>query len=626
MPAISSTRAMSRWPRLMIGSVVGGILLYAGWMVWAACCSADLWKRAQAAAGREDWERTAKLLDRLSWYNPDDRKVLRLKVEAALGRGDLIVAAGLLSRVPATAAEAVEARLTQGRLLIQAFLLREAEAAFRECIRLDPKADEARLALIAILAVQRRRGDYETEAWALLENGAEPIKALRLLAQAAPAIPPDTFTRTADMGDVLRRCVAADPGDPNTRVALAHFERGRGRVERALRLLESCLLNPESRSRATLEWADCLLDDGELERLRPLFEHPDDSLRRLGDFWILRGEWARREGREVEALDNYREAIRMDPRSSDAYYRLGLALREAGPEADRCLEVSQKARDLKEFVASISDRSRDPGQLVRAGRLCAELGRYREARAWFTVASVANPAQRRGPRGPRSAGLGSSRSAWRWAQDSLAMTPSLHLSEVSMPSSCAMILAGVIVAAGVLAWMAAGRFRPSTRPISPPSPSPVPPPAEAGRLLIPPPKLDIEPDPADPRFRDVAADVGLTMPHFNAADGQFRLVETMGSGVGLIDYDGDGWLDVFVAQGCPLPPDPKQRHYTARLYRNRRDGTFADVTDAAGVGFNGYGEGVAVGDYDGDGREDIYISAFARGPCTITKATEGSRT
>ena len=81
----------------------------------------------------------------------------------------------------------------------------------------------------------------------------------------------------------------------------------------------------------------------------------------------------------------------MDPRSSDAYYRLGLALREAGPEADRCLEVSQKARDLKEFVASISDRSRDPGQLVRAGRLCAELGRYREARAWFTVASVANP-------------------------------------------------------------------------------------------------------------------------------------------------------------------------------------------------------------------------------------------
>ena len=134
------------------------------------------------------------------------------------------------------------------------------------------------------------------------------------------------------------------------------------------------------------------------------------------------------------------------------------------------------------------------------------------------------------------------------------MTLSLHLSEVSMPSSRAMILAGVVVAAGGFAWLAAGRFRPSTRPISPTSPSPVPPPAEAGRVPIPLARVDIEPDPADPRFRDVAADVGLTMPHFNAADGQFRLVETMGSGVGLIDYDGDGWLDVFVAQGCPSRP------------------------------------------------------------------------
>jgi len=377
----------------MIESAVGGMLLAAGWMVWTAWRSANLRARAQSAAGRADWDRAAKLLDRLSWYKPDDRNVLRLRVQAALGRGDLVVAAKLLARVPSSAAEAVEARLAQGRLLIQAFLLREAEAAFRDCLRLDPKVDEARLALIAILAVQRRGSDYETEAWALLEKGAEPIKALRLLAQAAPAIPPDTFTRTADMGDVLRRCLAADPDDPNTRLALAHFERGRGRVDEALRVLEPCLLNPESSTRALalLEWAACLLDDGELDRLRSLFEHPADSVRGLGKFWLLRGEWARREGLEAEALDNYREAIRLDPRSSDAYYRLGLALREAGPEAARCLEVSQKARDLKDFVARISDRSRDPAQLVRAGRLCAEIGRYREARAWFSVALRANP-------------------------------------------------------------------------------------------------------------------------------------------------------------------------------------------------------------------------------------------
>jgi hypothetical protein len=105
----------------------------------------------------------------------------------------------------------------------------------------------------------------------------------------------------------------------------------------------------------------------------------------------------------------------------------------------------------------------------------------------------------------------------------------------------------------------------------------------------------------------------LTIPHFEAADGRFRLVESMGSGVGLIDHDGDGWLDVLVAQGCPIPVDPRQKQHTARLYRNRRDGTFADVTEKAGVGFNGYGQGVAVGDYDGDGRPDLYVSALGSG-------------
>ena len=241
------------------------------------------------------------LLDRLSWYKPDDRNVLHLQVQAALGRGEPAVAARLLARVPSSAPDAVEARLAQGRLLMEAFLPREAEAAFRDCLRLDPEADAARLALIAILAVQRRSRDYEAEAWALFDRGGEPLKALRLLAQAGPAIPPDTFTRSADLGDVLRRCLAADADDPHTRLALAHFERGRGRIDEALRLLEPCLRDPPSSPEAVLEWAACLLDEGEVDRLRPLFEDPADSLRGLASFWLLRGEWARRQGLEDDA-------------------------------------------------------------------------------------------------------------------------------------------------------------------------------------------------------------------------------------------------------------------------------------------------------------------------------------
>jgi hypothetical protein len=121
-----------------------------------------------------------------------------------------------------------------------------------------------------------------------------------------------------------------------------------------------------------------------------------------------------------------------------------------------------------------------------------------------------------------------------------------------------------------------------------------------------------DPEPTPFAFDDIARRAGLTLPHHNGAEGRFRLIETMGSGVGLIDFDDDGWLDVLIAQGCSLPCDPTRTTGTARLYRNRHDGTFEDVTDRAGVGFAGYGQGVAVGDYDGDGRDDLFVAGFGR--------------
>jgi enediyne biosynthesis protein E4 len=93
----------------------------------------------------------------------------------------------------------------------------------------------------------------------------------------------------------------------------------------------------------------------------------------------------------------------------------------------------------------------------------------------------------------------------------------------------------------------------------------------------------------------------------------------MGGGVAVLDYDNDGWLDVFFTNGAelkdPMPTGAEPRktapRFSNRLYRNRHDGTFEDVTDRAGVaGDHGYGMGVAVGDYDNDGFEDLYVTNF----------------
>ena len=115
------------------------------------------------------------------------------------------------------------------------------------------------------------------------------------------------------------------------------------------------------------------------------------------------------------------------------------------------------------------------------------------------------------------------------------------------------------------------------------------------------------------RFRDVAKEVGLTRPHYEAAHGAFRLVETMGSGVGLLDANGDDRLDIFVLDGSEIPADPNDRGHRARLYLNNGKNRYREASEAAGPDFRGYGQGVAVGDYDGDGDPDLYISALGSG-------------
>jgi tetratricopeptide (TPR) repeat protein len=114
-----------------------------------------------------------------------------------------------------------------------------------------------------------------------------------------------------------------------------------------------------------------------------------------------------------------------------------------------------------------------------------------------------------------------------------------------------------------------------------------------------------------PRFVDDAESAGLRFVHENGASALKRLPETMSGGVGLLDYDGDGWLDVYVVQSGPFPPDDHPS-CDDRLYRNRGDGTFEDVTERAGLNrfSGGYGHGVAVGDYDNDGHPDLFVTRW----------------
>src|SRR5947207_1359864 len=114
--------------------------------------------------------------------------------------------------------------------------------------------------------------------------------------------------------------------------------------------------------------------------------------------------------------------------------------------------------------------------------------------------------------------------------------------------------------------------------------------------------------PAPIRMTNGAGAAGLKFFLRNSAAGRKYQVETLPGGLGVIDFDGDGWPDLFCTNGASLPSLTKTGpEYWNRLYRNNHDGTFTDVTEKAGLQGQGYSMGVAVGDYNNDGHEDLFV-------------------
>src|SRR5579872_2074992 len=117
---------------------------------------------------------------------------------------------------------------------------------------------------------------------------------------------------------------------------------------------------------------------------------------------------------------------------------------------------------------------------------------------------------------------------------------------------------------------------------------------------------------AQEHFRDITAQAGIHFTHNNGAFGKKWLPETMGPGCAFIDYDNDGYPDIVLINGEDFPGHPHGGATTLKLFHNNHDGTFTDVTRKAGLAVPMFGFGVAVGDYDNDGFDDIFVSTLGQ--------------
>ncbi len=115
---------------------------------------------------------------------------------------------------------------------------------------------------------------------------------------------------------------------------------------------------------------------------------------------------------------------------------------------------------------------------------------------------------------------------------------------------------------------------------------------------------------SQPIFQEIPPEAsGIRWVHTNAMSPARYLPETMGPGCAFLDYDNDGWMDIYLVNSGPADFYTPTTPLRSALYKNNRDGTFTDVTEKAGVAGNIFGMGVAVGDYDNDGFPDMFVSA-----------------
>ena len=584
--------------------------------------------------------------------------------EQALGNADGALAAW--SRVPPGSTRGLDTALARGRLAMERGRFAEAEQALTGVVPVDPggrKAVDVRQHLIHLF-VQEGRFD---EAQALLERqwrelvDARPGDALAAL-RARVAIDLDTTPLTG-LSAVLDRAAALAPGDGRVALARANLATREGRFEDARRALDEALQDGPADGpveRARLRWALVAGRDDEVEA----------AAAALGTGGLS--------AEERLAMDAWRAARRGDRRGERAAWE---RLVEAGPARPAVLDRlaslaladgdAPRAAELRRRKAAI-DRAlnlyRTPtlaGNLAdnprELARLAATLGRRFEAHAFLTMAVRRAPADRE-------------------ARQALAENPD----DPSATSSSIPLAAWALVLENL--------YTHGSREVEP----------VASEV---------------PRFVDEAGPSGLDFVFRSGETSIHQLPEVMGGGVGLIDVDGDGWLDVYLVQGGAFPPvegmreekrritrigtnpdrrigdagsgprsndprqtreekpritrivtdsdqrirgaasgrglsDPRTRQRDSwfirvdpcdpwsssslpflasvsrtsavpgaavpeagdRLFRNRGDGSFEDITERSGIGRGGggYGHGVAVGDVDNDGHPDLFLTGWRR--------------
>ncbi|HAB11860.1 MAG TPA: hypothetical protein DCE47_09235 [Planctomycetaceae bacterium] len=558
---MARSRSRQRW---IVGwTTLSVVLIAAGLAAWHYRPQVEL-HFGQAALDELEFHEADQWAQAVISRDPDGIDGLLLAARAAAGLRDTGRALSLYDRVPDIAnADALDARCEAGDLLMERHhWMSAAEAQYRRVLAHDPHHRIANDRLAYLLSVASRRWEAIAPRITICrQDNFNPLHLKILAVGEGSFVEPKIVQRFHD----------GDPDDPAPLISMAWMALGDQDLVLAEELLQDAVALRPGLAEAQSMLASVLLQAGDDGGFLAWFGELPESAHNHPGVWSALGRFAASVDQPEVAARCFWEAVRRNPNHHQANYQLGQVLTQLGRESE-AKPFLERSRKINRYTTRVTAAwaSERLGELKIVSEVAEELGLIWEAYGWALWAREKGTEE-------------SEPQAWA-AKTVDRLAPQLASLEPARTHDDANPVTTIDLADLPLPdWAGDTPSRSSAALIS---------------------NVDVS-------FEDQADLAGLRFRYLNGGDptneGPGYMFEMTGGGGAAVDFDQDGWPDLFLPQGGDFKNRDKQRTDVDRLFHNTGSG-FVDVTVQAGLDSNGFGQGATVGDFDADGFPDILVA------------------
>lgn len=546
------------WLRsVLLLTVVSILIAVVVWAVSQRVPLSERMKQARENLAARRFEQAKTAAEAAIEVDPAHHGALLIAGEAASQLNDDSAAVHWLESIPASSPQFTRAQELLGDLLLKH--PSAAAAHYRRWLRHDPLNVVANHRLSYLLGLAGRNWEAIPCRLRLIKaRQIEPI-TLYLLCTS------DTLLENSEE---LTDLLATAPDDPLVLMGSARQEIDRQHDTRAWELLRQVLQQEPEMIEAHLQMGNLLRQKGSFATLSEWHAKLPAAVVEHPGYWMLLGTAAQQDGQVPVAIRCYWEALKLDPSRQQACYQLSQLLRDT-TDSEAAAVLLERSRLLERYFTAVSAgwSGTDMAAVRQAAELAEKLGMLWEAYGWSQLMLDHQP---------RTA----------WAQ-TLVQRLQRRLPDLPLERTLA-----------------------STNPALTVDLSHYPLPQWS---TTPQPTGETSPSPAESEFRFTAL-AGSSAPQFTYFNGAprdqqtRRMYEFNGGGVAALDYDLDGWPDLYFTQGARFPAGQTASEYSDQLCRNQGSFGSVDVTTEAGVADRSFSSGVTVGDFNNDGFPDLYVA------------------